>query len=152
MLHRYDFNRYLLFNRDGTKMQNQTYKIKVVNQEDDLNNIQSNENNQQNSLKRKNEVSLDDLAELVDSFEAFKTRKRLSLQKGSFSLFEYIEESPLLLSNIGMSSKLIKYIYSDRVIAYRKQKYTNKNPKKQNYTTEEEIQMFKDIVKQKFGN
>lgn len=70
-----------------------------------------------NMYKRKNEICLDDLAELVESFEAFKSRKRLSLCTGEFSLFEYIEEKPLLLCNMGMSSKLMKYVYADRVMA-----------------------------------
>ncbi len=31
MLHRYDFNRYLLFNKDGIKMQNKKYKVNIIN-------------------------------------------------------------------------------------------------------------------------
>ena len=158
LLHRYDFNRYLLFNREGYKMQNQKFRVKIVSGAEDANIYQSNNsnnnnnninnNNNNNNLKRKNEISLDNLAELVDSFEIFKTKKRLSLQKGAFSLFEYIEESPLLLSNVGMCSKLMKYVYPDRVMAYQKQKYNNNNQMK----TEEEILNFKEIIKQKFGN
>lgn len=30
MLHRYDYNRYLLFNREGIKMQNQKFRVKVI--------------------------------------------------------------------------------------------------------------------------
>ena len=40
-------------------------------------------------MKRKNEVSLDDLAELVDSFEAFKTRKN---HEKKMALINYIKE------------------------------------------------------------
>jgi fatty acid/phospholipid biosynthesis enzyme len=78
-------------------MQNQKFKVKIVSGAEDANNYQNNNNNNNsnninntnnnvnntnnstNNLKRKNEISLDNLAELVDSFEIFKTKKRLSL-------------------------------------------------------------------------
>lgn len=44
--------------------------------------------------------------ELVDSFEYFKNHRRLSLREGKFALFEYIEENPLIMSNVGMASRI----------------------------------------------
>ena len=34
---------------------------------------------------------------------------------GDFFLIEYIEEFPLIITTFGMASKLIKYVYRDRV-------------------------------------
>lgn len=52
---------------------------------------------------------------MVDSFEHFKNYKRLSLRDGKFSLFEYIEENPLIVNNIGMGSRVTRYVYHQRV-------------------------------------
>ncbi len=64
---------------------------------------------------RKNYNTLEDLNELVDSSEIFKNRKRLSCRNDEFSLFEFIEEYPLILQNIGMGSKFYRYVYPHRV-------------------------------------
>lgn len=78
--------------------------------------LRRNENQMlRNSLKRKREDSAsDELIELVDSFEIFKNRKRLSCKSDDFVLFEYMEQTPLVLSNIGMATKLYKYVYPQR--------------------------------------
>lgn len=85
-----------------------------------------------NPLKRKRTESsgFDEINEMVDSYEFFKSRKRISCKSDkndSFVLFEYIEENPLILSNLGMASKLYKYIYPQRV--YNKMKKLNEDSK-----------------------
>lgn len=50
-----------------------------------------------------------------DSFEKFGNQKKLSLISNEFFLVEFIEESPLVLTTVGMASKLVKHIYPKRV-------------------------------------
>ena len=38
------------------------------------------------------------------------------MKTDDFTLFEYIEKNPLMLSNIGMASRLTKYYYPVRII------------------------------------
>ena len=35
--------------------------------------------------------------EIVESYEIFKSKKRLSLKSDPFVLFEYVEENPLII-------------------------------------------------------
>ena len=53
--------------------------------------------------------------EIVESFEIFKNRKRLSLKSDPFILFEYIEENPLVIQNVGMASRLNRIIYMNKL-------------------------------------
>ncbi len=66
--------------------------------------------------------------EILDSHEKFPTHEKLSCKKDFFVLFEYMEENPIgilfknyfftylsVLSNLGMNSKLYRYIYDERV-------------------------------------
>ena len=99
--HRFDFLR--------EKNQNKIWKIQGIKGED-VSAIKRYEK------KRENNFQLEEVSELVDSFEIFKNRKRLSCKSDPFILFEYIEEFPLLMSNTGMNSKLFKYVYPDRVM------------------------------------
>ena len=54
--------------------------------------------------------------EIHHSQEIFKKFSKLSLKTDDFTLFEYIEKNPLMLSNIGMASRLTKYYYPVRII------------------------------------
>ena len=80
----------------------------------------SNAKDKARNLKRRagDSAGLEEINEMVDSFEFFKSRKRLSCRgdkNDSCVLFEYMEENPLILSNLGMGSKMYKYIYPQRV-------------------------------------
>lgn len=44
----------------------------------------------------------------------FKTRMKLSLNKGKFCIFEHIDQHPLFLNNFGMASRLKRYYYGDK--------------------------------------
>ena len=66
--------------------------------------------------KRKNIHSLDEITELVDSHAVFKNKKRLSLIQDDFICLEYIEQKPLMVQNIGMGSKLYKYLYHNKIL------------------------------------
>jgi hypothetical protein len=52
--------------------------------------------------------------ENVTAYAILKTAKQLSLKRGKFILTEYIEKRPPLLSNLGMASKLKRYIKGSR--------------------------------------
>ena len=41
----------------------------------------------------------------------FKTRFKLSLNKGKFCIFEHIDQHPLFLNNFGMATHLKRYFY-----------------------------------------
>ena len=90
--------------------------------------VPSKNSSNKNTLKRKRAdiTGFDEINEMVDSYEFFKSRKRISCsydKNDSFVLFEYMEENPLILSNVGMGSKLYKYIYPQRL--YNKMKKLN---------------------------
>ena len=61
-----------------------------------------------------------DKTKIVASFEHFKNQKRLSLREGSFALFEFIEETPLIIPNVGMASRILKFVHRDRVVSQLK--------------------------------
>jgi len=86
--------------------------------------------------------------ELVHSFEYFKNHRRLSLREGKFALFEYIEENPLILSNVGMASRINRYVYSQR--AYTKLK--EKQPQKTSANENEELMEFIKLIKDTLGS
>lgn len=44
----------------------------------------------------------------------FKTRFKLSLNKGKFCIFEHIDQHPLFVNNFGMASRLKRYYYGDK--------------------------------------
>lgn len=45
----------------------------------------------------------------------FKSARKLSLRSDDFFLFEYIEKDPLILSSLGMGSRLERVIFPSRV-------------------------------------
>ena len=51
--------------------------------------------------------------EIINPHDVFKSSDKLSLASGKFVLFENIDQYPLLISNFGMASKLMKYYYID---------------------------------------
>lgn len=70
------------------------------------------------SKEKKKESSVgDNNNEKVNSFEHFKNQRRLSLREGTFSLFEFIEETPLIIPNVGMGCKISRYVYPKRIIS-----------------------------------
>lgn len=76
----------------------------------------------QKLLKKKRNFSLGGLNEVVDSWAIFGKAKRLSLKSDQFMLFEYIEKEPLIMGNMGMASRLTKYIYSQKVVNHLRRK------------------------------
>lgn len=46
-------------------------------------------------------------SEMRESNDKFSRKEDLSLVKGEFIMIEYIEESPLLLSDVGMCERMI---------------------------------------------
>ena len=51
----------------------------------------------------------------VESYKHFDSVSRLSLKSDPFELFEYVEKDPLILSDIGMASRLERLIYVTRL-------------------------------------
>lgn len=62
--------------------------------------------------------SLEIAEEKVESFKHFKNKRHLSSKKDIVILMEHIEEDPLVLQNIGMNSKLFRYVYHNRVFKH----------------------------------
>jgi len=87
--------------------------------------------------------------ELVHSFEHFKNHRRLSLKEGKFALFEYIEENPLILSNVGMASRINRYVYSQRAYAKVQAQQTAKGTTQP--TENEELVEFVKMIKETLG-
>ena len=71
----------------------------------------------------------------------FKNKKRLSLLQDDFVCFEYIEQNPLVIQNIGMGSKMYKYLYNQTIMKRLRKKDTY----------EEEVLEFKKYIHAKYG-
>ena len=103
----------------------------------------------QEEEKKEENSTLDDpfgVNELVASFEYFKNHKRLSLREGKFALFEYIEENPLILSNVGMASRISRYVYPHRAYSKVKTKMAQKEAADENEELNEFVKLIKDSL------
>lgn len=69
--------------------------------------------------------SLEISEEKVESFKHFKSKRHLSLSKDIVIMMEYMEEDPLVLQNIGMNSKIFRYVYHNRI--FKKMENDSKN-------------------------
>ena len=94
---------------------------------------------------------------IVASFEHFKNQKRLSLREGAFALFEFIEETPLIIPNVGMASRILRYVYPERVINQLKAAQSSesgKDPKASEEKIDERTEnnkKFYDHINEKLG-
>ncbi len=55
---------------------------------------------------------------MKNTHELFNKPIKLSLKSDNFILLEYVEKHPLILSNIGMGSRIQKWIYLTRLAVH----------------------------------
>ena len=107
-LHRFDIGKVIM--GDIVNNRNAKWKVKV------LNNCDSNYPLKKQLNRKRRGITDINTQEIHHSQEIFKKFQKLSLRSDDFFLFEYIEKSPLILSNVGMASRLIKYFYPIKIM------------------------------------
>lgn len=107
-LHRFDIGRSIM--SDIFQDKNAKWQVKV------LNNSDANYPLKKQLNRRRQAMGDINTQEIHHSQEIFKKFNKLSLRNDDFVLFEYIEKNPLMLSNVGMASRLTKYYYHHRII------------------------------------
>jgi hypothetical protein len=89
-------------------------------------------------LKKKEKKRISKNIQYMNAYEIFKDRYKLSLVDGKYCLFEHIDENPLFLNNLGMASKLKKFLYTPRLfnsnVANTATKLTDVELKSYNFT------------------
>ncbi len=107
-LHRFDISRPIY--SDIFQNRNNKWHVKI------LNNSDANYPLKKQLNRRRQGMGDINTQEIHHSQEIFKKFNKLSLKTDDFVLFEYIEKNPLMLSNVGMASRLTKYYYHHRII------------------------------------
>lgn len=51
---------------------------------------------------------------IANAHEYLKDRFKISIKDGKFCLFEHVDQNPLFINNVGMASKIKRYIYNDK--------------------------------------
>ncbi|KRX08876.1 hypothetical protein PPERSA_08980 [Pseudocohnilembus persalinus] len=93
------------------------------------------------SKVKNQDLSFDQGVENMESFQKFDTSQKLSCMGGQFALFEYAEQNPLIMQNIGMGSKIYKYVYDQRL---KEQVRLNENMN--------QLNQFRDYINKKLGS
>ena len=107
-LHRFDISKVVyadLLNNRSSK-----WSVKV------LNNCDANYPLKKQLNRKRKGIADINMQEIHHSQEIFKRFQKLSLRADDFFLFEYIEKNPLILSNVGMASRLTKYYYPVKIM------------------------------------
>lgn len=107
-LHRFDISRVVM--GDIISNRNAKWKVRIMNNSDRNNPLRKQLNRKLKTISNINSQ------EIHHSHEIFKKFSKLSLKTDDFFLFEYVEKNPLVLSNIGMASRLAKYYYPVKMI------------------------------------
>jgi len=137
-LHRYDIFRSIqaeiALGRPPAK-----WRVKILNNND------ANYPLKNQLSRRRQGIAEINTQEIHHSMEIFKSFSKLSLKADDFFLFEYIEQNPLILSNVGMGSRLTKYYYPYKI--------TKKIVEELSLDSEEKdkISQFRTYIKDKFG-
>ena len=132
-----------IFLKASMSAQEDTWTVKIVNKQNE------------NRLKKKQKIA-DTQKQIIQSHLLFSKPSRLSLKSDTLVLIEYIEQRPLILSNLGMNSVIQKYVYPTRLAKYVLRKKFNFNIEEDNSKTplpekSELIKYYKKVQQLLFG-
>lgn len=136
-LHRFDLAQVVYGEILANK--NAKWRVRIQNNSDANNPLRK-------QLNRKSKIIANiNSQEIHHSHEIFKKFSKLSLKGDDFFLFEYIEQNPLILGNIGMASRLTKYYYPTKICKKIFEEHGADLEEK------EQISLFRHFLKDKFG-
>ena len=97
-------------------------------------------------LSKRRGLGESNLQEIHHSQEKFKKFSKLSLRTDEFFLFEYTEKNPLILSNVGMASRLSKYYYAMKIIKKICEEQSD------DADDRDQVVSFNSYIREKFGD
>jgi hypothetical protein len=137
-LHKFDMARTIQM--EIIQNRNSKWKVRL------LNNSKNNYPLKQLLNQKKKKAGDINSQEIHHSHMIFKKFSKLSVKTDDYFLFEYTEKNPLIMSNIGMASRLTKYYYPNRIV-----KKLVENTQFDIEDKEDKIKIFRQFLKEKLG-